>query len=250
MDDTLKKLLRLKLVRHLQAAKPTDSFVKVASNMIQEIKQWLHLPDQVIETNDLQESLMNLMVRTASKHYAIKDMPTDPSEWSRLITHWLRQNTFNNIIKGREIYYLLSVDGFMGFLDLKKYVSNITGTLRQPYSTHNHAVRKMYEWIDVSPIACLTGTDSACVIFLALLKFYEKHLVIYNHDVLTHLNQVRVWTEGLLHQHSNYYRIIKQVNDTLLDELGKVYVNQFSNEEDWKLIGKEQTDKLEFFLYK
>lgn len=252
INSLLERLLRIKLAHHLQVAKPTESFQNVANDMLQEIRKWLDLPDQPKDNNEFQEDLMNLMVRTASRHYAIKDIPIDQSEWNRLLAHWLRQNTFNNIIKDREIYYILAVDGFMGFQpnDLKKYLSNITNILRNTYRIHYRAVRNMYNWINSSNIACLTGTDSASVIFLAFLNLYEKRLSICNRDVLTHLNQVKIWTEGYLHQHSNYYKVIKEVNDKLLDQIGKVYLDHFLNEEDWKLIGKEQTDKLEYFAYK
>lgn len=80
------------------------------------------------------------------------------------------------ICKKRSLNALLAVDGFCGFLprDYKHYVEHLKKSQADP---HVRGVRSMYALFDESNLLYnLTGTDSACFVFLALLKLYsERH---------------------------------------------------------------------------
>lgn len=234
----------------MRESESTDSIQQIYQKVFQDLKKWFKIYDIKENDNSYQENLMDLFAKTASKHYAIKEMPCNMSEWNRLLSHWLRQNIFENCIKDRDIYIILSVDGFMGFQpkDLKKYLTNIINKLRNAYYLHNEAVRIMYKWIDNSKISSLTGTDSGSVIFLALLNVYENNLTIYDNEIKMNLYQIKTWVEGYLHQHSNYYKIIKEIDNDMLKELGSVYKNQFLNDDQWKTIAKEQVTKMKNYL--
>lgn len=256
MNFQLKYLLNLKLAHHILNSEENayDTYESHCLDLLKTVRGWLKLSDvenHDDETHWFKQKLVKLFVTTASRHYAIKETPRDLSEWTRLLLHWTKQNTCSDgdLIKEREVYFLMAVDGFSGFKvkDLRKYLVNLFSTLRDPYKTHHRAVRRMYEWLDQSAVcSSLTGTDSACVVFLALLKVYDDNKLAGNdHSIKFHLNSVRQWTEGFLHQHAHYYKVIQSIDNLVLDELGRVYVEAFP---EWNKIGYELIATLENFI--
>ncbi|GIY15387.1 uncharacterized protein CEXT_25971, partial [Caerostris extrusa] len=152
--------------------------------VLEQVASWLGMPEAVREDNDGKERHQLLQLfSTSAKKTQIKQLPRDESDWSRHLSHWVRENTLRNgqDVKHRTIYKILAVDGFEGLeaKDLKNYLWNILNLseLRREYRHHLNAVRQMYEWLDThSEVSSLMGTDSACVVCLALLHLYMQSL--------------------------------------------------------------------------
>lgn len=235
----LRHLLQWKLVSQV-TKKDDDTLVEASRRVVKQVSEWLRvpLPD---DRRQYQEPLMALLS-------ANRDLPRQPSEWNRLLSQWLRHNTVTgrDLVKDRTVYRLLAVDGFLGFKpkDLKKYLSNVLDEdLRRDYRRHAEGIRRMYDQMDSS----LTGTHSACVVFLALLKGIEDRLTIHDQNVLMHLHRIRVWTEGFLHQDAEYYETIRNVDGAMLDRLMDVYTEQ-DDDDGWKRVAEEQVKLLDNFL--
>ncbi|GBO33063.1 hypothetical protein AVEN_34102-1 [Araneus ventricosus] len=157
------------------------------------------------------------------------------SELGSLLDHWVRQHSIGpeKLIKTREPFAILGVDGFDGIDDFKAYLHTDAA------DAHYLGVVDMYSYMDASPIACLTGTDSACVVFLALLKLFSTQIV--DDHVKIVVERVRNRTENFMHRHAQYYRDICLVNEDVLNALIRVYVNANSN---WCELAAEKTDTL------
>lgn len=246
LNNQIQTLLQLKLTHHVMRGQPFETLEYHRECILHEISQWLQLSRENSEKNQqFQEDLITLFSKNKKP---FKEIPKDISEWKRLLNSWLRSNVSENIIKDRTIYHLLSADGFSGYepKDLKRYFSNIFTPLRYVYRLHTRAVRIMYESFDANPkIASLTGTDSCCVIFLALLHIFIPHFISLLNDSQTRMRigTSRRKVEGYLNQHREYYKDIKNVDESMLKHLGQVYLDQFENEE-WKMIGHELLTKM------
>lgn len=212
--------------------------------LIEELTHWIQPSRNVVHVYDssYRDQLMSLLSST-SKHH-VKDVPQDESEWIKLMNQWIRNTSNEEIIFNREVYQILAVDGFYGFRpkDLKHYLSGVLLPLRSEFKMHAKGVRAMYEFFDqTATIASLSGTDTACAIFLALLELYANLLkkLLMDDQIRFQVQQAKSWAEGFLHKHSDYYRDVKYVNETLLKTLIKVYAKQFTDEEKMKLVGRE-----------
>ncbi|KAG8175208.1 hypothetical protein JTE90_022631 [Oedothorax gibbosus] len=174
-----------------------------------------------------------------------KLLPNDRQEWNRFLLSWIRRGP---ITKDRLMYHLLAVDGFDGVEHkcLKNYLINVVDPdcLRQMYRLHMTAVRHMYEWFDNQPqISSLTGVDSACVVFLALLQLYRDCLCLQDEVIAMQAHQAKLWAERFLHRDSSYYQDVRKITLNLLQELGQVYKSAW-RDRDWKLVAMEQLTNL------
>lgn len=244
MNKELKDLLKKKLIYRVLHGQPSDTLDFHRHKLIEELIQWIQPSQNVIHTYDssYRDHLMTLL-SSASKHN-VKDIPQDESEWLKLLNQWIRNESNEEIIFNREIYKILAVDGFYGFKpkDLKYYLTGILLPLQSEFKMHTKGIRAMYEFFDQnSNIESLSGTDSACAIFLALLDLYAPLLnnILIDDQVRFQLQQVKSWAEGFLHKHSEYYRDVKHVDETLLKMLVNVYSEQFTDEKKMKYVGGE-----------
>lgn len=223
---------------------PSDTLDFHRQKLIEELIHWVQPSQNVINTYDstYRDKLMTLL-SSASKHN-VKDVPLDESEWLKLMNQWIRNTSNEEIIFNRDIYQILAVDGFHGLRpkDLKHYLTGVLLPFRSEFKMHVKGVRAMYEYFDQnSYIGSLSGTDSACAIFLALLELFSKLLneVLMDDQVRFQLQQVKSWVEGFLHKHSEYYRDVKYVDESLLKKLMNIYSEQFTDEKKLKYVGGE-----------
>ncbi|GBO40673.1 hypothetical protein AVEN_133087-1 [Araneus ventricosus] len=144
------------------------------------------------------------------------------SDLGTLIDNWVRKNMIGpeKLIKTRELFTILGVDGFNGIGDFKAY-------LNKDNNSHFNGVVNMYKFLDTSIISSLTGTDSACVVFLALLKLFSTKIVDDQARIV--MEQIKNKIESFMHRHAQYYRDIHLVNDNILNALIRVYVNTNPN---------------------
>lgn len=246
LDEQIQNLLTKKLVFQITHGHPTDTIQfhrrLLAEKLVECITE--DVPDTFNTT--YRNQLMTVLA-TAFKQ-TIKDIPLDESEWLKLLNQWIRTNSSEDVVFNREIYKILAVDGFRGFRpkDLKHYLADILLPIRAEYRIHAQSVRAMYEFFnDHLNIQSLTGTDSACVIFLALLHFYVSKLELSDDQICFQIQQAKSWAEGFLHKHSSYYHDIKKVNEDVIRTLGNVYSELFTDGEDWKTIGRELLKNLQ-----
>lgn len=77
------------------------------------------------------------------------------------------------ILKSNDINILLGVDGFSGYTpnEMKNYIENLK--CGSDGNAHVETVRKMYS-LDI--VKNLSGTDAACIIYLALLSTYKEYI--------------------------------------------------------------------------
>lgn len=158
-----------------------------------------------------------------------------PADMSNLLEQYIRKNSIGKekLIKNRDVFIILAVDGFEGLLDLKPYLFTHQNNL------HTAAVQKMYAKIDTLPISSLSGTDSACVIFLSLLKLFGN--LIYDDQILIMVDLIRKRVENFMHRHAHYYQDIRLINDAMLNELIGVYTE---TNPDWHTVALEKTNSI------
>lgn len=244
VNKELKDLIQKKLIYHVLNGRPTDTLDYHRHKLIDELIQWIQPSQNILDTYDssYRDQLMTLL-SSASKQN-VKDIPLDESEWLKLLNQWIRKSSNEDIIFNRDIFQILAVDGFLGFRpkDLKQYLTNILIPLRSEFKMHAKGVRAMYEFFDQnSNIESLSGTDSACSIFLALLDLYANLLkkLLLDDQVRFQVQQSKSWAEGFLHKHSDYYHDVKHVDEILLKSLANVYSEQFTDKKKMKHIGRE-----------
>ncbi|GBN65639.1 hypothetical protein AVEN_122861-1 [Araneus ventricosus] len=222
-----------------------------------QIAKWLGLSDAV-EKQDcvLERQHLLTMLLTIGKKKRMKELPRDETDWSRMLTQWLRFNTLSNghDVKTRHIYRILGVDGFEGLeaKHLKNYLPNVLHfqEMRCEYQSHLKAVRKMYDWIDTNDnVSCLTGTDSACIVCLALLHLYGRMLDIVDDQTIYQVERMRLYLEGFLYRNSKYYRDVHKVTNELLKKMGTVYM-EACGKGAWQVVAHEQLSIKSFFIHK
>lgn len=240
LDEQIQNLLTKKLVLQVVHGRPCDTIQFHRRQLAEQLVKYItgDIPDTF--NTPYRDQLMT-MLATAFKQ-TMKDMPLDESEWLKLLNQWIRINSSDDVIFNREIYKILAVDGFRGFRpkDLKHYLAGILLPIRIEYRMHAQGVRAMYEYFNEHlDIQSLTGTDSACVIFLTLLQFFVSNLELLDDQICFQIQQAKSWAEGFLHKHSIYYHDIKNVNEDVIKSLGNVYSEQFTDAKDWKIVGME-----------
>lgn len=240
LDKEIHNLLTKKLVLRMIHGRPSNTIQFHRRQMAEQLIEWIteDIPDTF--NTKYRDQLMTLLASAFKQ--TIKDMPIDESEWLKLMNQWIRINSLNDVIFNREIYQILAVDGFRGFRpkDLKYYLTSILLPIRVEYEMHAQGVRAMYDFFNENVnIESLTGTDSACVILLALLDFYTSNLVILDDQICLKIQQAKFWAEGFLHKHSEYYHDINNVNEDVIKMLGNIYCQHFTDKKDWKTVGKE-----------
>lgn len=161
------------------------------------VAEWLQIPNALdLYADEMQRDRLATLLLNDVKHKNVKLLPRDELEWNRLLTGWLRRGP---VVKDRLVYQLLAVDGFDGVEShhLKSYLPNVIdpGCIRQQYRLHVMAVRYMYEWFESKPeVSSLTGTDSACVVFLALVQLYAEDQK--DEMIVLQAHKAKVWGEG------------------------------------------------------
>lgn len=246
LDKKIQSLLTQKVVLRVVNGRPSDTIQFHRHQLAEELLGWItkDVPDTFNAT--YRDQLLTILASAFKQ--TIKDIPIDESEWIKLLNQWIRINSLNDVISTRDIYRVLAVDGFRGFRpkDLKRYLSSILIPIRTEYRMHDKGVRAMYEFFDKDlTIESLTGTDSACVIFLALLEFYVSNLKLLDDQICYQVQQAKSWAEGYLHKQSDYYHDVKNVTENLIKTLGNVYSQQFTYPEDWKTVAKELLKNME-----
>lgn len=123
-------------------------------------------------------------------------------------------NSSEKILRNNDLNKLLAVDGFSGYLptDMKNYIQNLQyGT---GYDLHVDAVRKMYE---ITKVMCLSGTDAACVVFLAIVQVFSKYITDDETKLL--LLNISHDVKNYLTKNSQYYKdietCISHINDLI-----------------------------------
>lgn len=145
----------------------------------------------------------------------------------------VRENS-EKILKSNLLVILLAVDGFRGYSykDLVNYISNLRkeacfcdkmGTLKlcecnSLLELHMKTVRQMYH---LENVKTLSGTDATAIVFLALLKSYEKYVCTKNLKI--HINDV----ENYLLKNSILNPNIKEAKNKI-DEMTKFYRSKVS----------------------
>lgn len=229
------------------AGHPFETLKFHRRQLIKELADWIGFYENENESGDENFTFRNKLIcllATASKQN-VKDVPLDNSEWTKLLNKWIKENSSGAVVSGREIYKILAVDGFRGVKPkcLKNYLPDILLPLRNEYKSHVNAIRKMYEFFDKNEkVSSLTGTDSACVVFLALLEWYSfrmKDNLMQDDQIKFQVHQAKSTAEGFLQQHGEYFRDIKNVDEEFLKELGEIYAEEFKDCEYWKVVGRE-----------
>lgn len=240
LDDEIKTLLTRKLVNRILHGRNSDTVQFHREELANELVGWIfeYIPDTY--NSVYREQLINLLAIVSKQN--LKDAQLHKTEWNRLLHEWLKKNCVNDIIFSRDIYRILAVDGFHGLHaeNLKRYLPGILGPIRHEYRLHASGVRAMYEFFDDDlNIESITGTDSAYIVYLALLHFYSTRMQLSDDQVCYQIEQAISWTEGKLQKQSTYYPDLKCVNEDVIHTLANVYVQQFRNEQDWKVVGNE-----------
>lgn len=218
--------------------------------LIKQLADWIGFFDEDEDSSTKDENgryrheLVTLLAATSKKYFV--DVPADNSEWTKLLNKWLKANTSGAVLSNRNVYRILAVDGFRGFKPkhLTSYLPEVLLPLREEYKSHVRGVRSMYEFFDENEkVSSLTGTDSACVIFLALLHWYGRRMgddLMKDDQITFQVKQAKLWAEGYLQQNGEYYHDVKNVDENLLETFGKIYGDEFKNDdESWKVIGCE-----------
>lgn len=242
LNYQLHQLVQQKLVYRVRKGNNHDTLSFHRRTLMEEMKQFLHPCDESFQDFSYRDKLITLLA--SSSKTPVIDIPIDILEWHKLLNQWIRNHVLEDIIFNREIYAILAVDGFYGFKpkELKHYLSRILLPLRYEFQLHTQAVRSMYRWIAKNPlVASLPGTNSACLIFLALLEFYTEQLVklLFDDQMRFQVQQAKSRAEGFLHKHSDYYRDIKNVDEALVISLSQVYSKEFTDPEKCKNIAEE-----------
>lgn len=251
LDDEIKKLLHEKLVRRVVSGRPFETLRFHRRQLIKQLADWIGVFDEDDDSSSgkdengrYRHELMTLLAATSKKYFV--DVPADNSEWTKLLNKWLKANTSGAVLSNRAVYRILAVDGFRGFRPkhLTSYLPEVLLPLREEYKFHVRGVRNMYDFLDKNEkVSSLTGTDSACVIFLALLHWYERRMAddLMKDDQITfQVKRAKSWAEGYLQQNGEYYHDVKNVDENLLETFGEIYGEEFKNDdESWKVIGCE-----------
>lgn len=245
----LENLLNGKVVKH--CIETQKSLQECRWHVLCQVAEWLQVP-HVLDTYEDEiprQQLLTLLLKDL-KSKNMKHVPRDDTEWMHQLNLWLRFN--GTEIKDRTICRLLAVDGFEGLEPkcLKSYLKNVLNPsyLRHEYRIHLVAVRHMYEWFETrDDVSCLTGTDSGCVVFLALLQLFVRELqhVLTDDPTARQVRNAREWTENYLFRHANYYRDVRNVTGELLQELGQTYRDTWKGQPGWKRVGQEKLQSLD-----
>lgn len=250
LDEKLQDLLHKKVAQHCLKGYKEETLEQHRWKVLCEVASWLQLSDTLhIQQNEwVLDELLTLLLKDL-KPKNVKQMPREELEWSRLLSQWMRLHASEDVV-GRQIYRLLAVDGFEGFeaKDLRSYLSNILNPkdIRKEYCQHVNAVRSMYDWIELQPdVSSLMGTDSACIVFLALLQLFERKLEeLFSDDhIALRAHQARRLAEGFLHRNANYYKDVRKVTEEMLRELGERYEMAWKGK-DWSQLGTELMTQL------
>lgn len=120
-------------------------------------------------------------------------------------------NDKEKIIKPKDLYILLGVDGFSGYgpNDMKNYIENLKFGSE---NRHIETVRNMYS-LDI--VKSLSGTDAACLIFLALMAVYKKF--IKDDSALLIINSFESDTKTYLSKNAKYYKNITQALEQIYE---------------------------------
>ena len=259
LDDKIKQLLHEKLVRQIVGGRPFETIKFHRRKLIKELADWMGIfddDDSIRDENALFRHKLISLLATVFKQN-VKDIPLDNAEWTKLLNRWLRANTSGAVISSREIYKILAVDGFRGFRpkDLKFYLPEILLPLRKEYELHVRGIRNMYSFFDKNEkISSLTGTDSACVIFIAVLDWYSLRFqngLMLDDQISFQVQRAKSRAEGYLQQHGDYFRDIKNVDEDLLKKLGNIYAEQFQggvmiSYKSMEIVGRELLTNLNY----
>lgn len=235
-----------KLTLQLLAGRPADSLLHHRRQLLQEVTQWI-LPSEKTSPDPYDPAFRDELIAllaTESKQ-GVHEVPAEESEWTKLLNQWIKNNSADDIVFGRDIFRILAVDGFSGIRpkDFKVYLGKVLVPLRKVYRMHAKGVRAMYAFFDRNDrVESLTGTVAAHVVFLALLNLYAGRLVreLQDEHVTLRVHGIRKVVEGYLHKHSDYYRDIRHVEeDNVPATLAGLYTEQFTERAEWESVGRD-----------
>lgn len=160
--------------------RPSDTLQYHRRQLLNLVHGWVLPSEKAPDPYDpkYRDRLLKLLVANSYKHRS-REIPAEGSEWIKLVNEWVKGNSADDTVFERKIFYILAVDGFTGIgaKDLKFYLQNVLIPLSDEYKMHARGVRAMYNYFQGNMlIESLTGTDSACIVFLALLTLYMTHL--------------------------------------------------------------------------
>jgi hypothetical protein len=173
----------------------------------------------------------------------LSTLPQISSEWKKQLSRYVRQN--GDVVNTQHLYQLFAVDGFAGVNHLKLYLNNIIDNLPSYQRRYVSAIRKMYQWMMTqNKLSDLTGSDSAVVVFLALLKLFENRVNIFDQMVKFILHRARLNADALLHKNANYYQDVRRIDENLLDELGRVFETEYDDLEELQFVAVNKLNNL------
>lgn len=252
MNSDLEVLLTQKLIHQIVTGRTTETLDSHRRRLLEELTRWILPCEKSPDTYDpsFRDELITILA--SGSKYFWNEIPLEESEWVKLTNQWVRNNSSDEVVFSRDIYQVLAVDGFSGFRpkDLKNYLSQILVPLRVEFRAHAKGVRAMYDFFNQQEsIESLTGTDSACIVFLVLLQFYAAHLEreMLDDQVSIQMQQTQSLAEGYLHKHSDYYRDLKNVDESMMKTLESVYSEHLADRLQWEIVGQELFKQLMTF---
>lgn len=219
--------------------KPFETLEYHRRQLVRELGEKMGVPSE--EGNDRFRNRLLGLLSSVSKQ---NSTPADNSDWVKLLNKWIKANSSGAVLSNREIYEILAVDGFRGFKPkhLKLHLPEVLSPPRKERESHRRGVRSMYDFFrERKGVSGLTGTDSACVVFLALIRWYSSRMrddLMLDDQIEYGVGRAKIWAEGFLQQHADYYPDVKNVDEELLEEFGGVYERQF-RDESWREVGRE-----------
>lgn len=222
------------LVRRIVHGKPFETIQFHRKQLMTQVVDWIGAFDSDRD-DSFRHELIGLLAKDLKQN--LKSVPTVDSEWTKLLKKWLKTSGGMD----RRVYRILAVDGFRGLTpkDLKLYLPNVLSPLRREYESHVCGVRKLYDHFDTYS---LSGTDSACIVFMALIDFYALRMqndLMLDDQVRFRVQRAKSWAQLTLEQDVDYFRDVKNVDERLLKELGEIYAKEFQDAELVKTLGRE-----------
>lgn len=245
IDSCLKMLLERAVASRMYLNPIYQNIQYHRRHLLRDVASWLNVSLDDPDIEKYHDELIALFHDEGGSKNP-KFIPRNETTWVKLLQNWIRQNMYGYLVKDRNIYRLLAVDGFRGFESkhLKLYLTNViqNAPLRRELKRHNQAVRCIYEWFDQDKLmSSLTGTHTACIVFLTLIRLYKKQVAILDDIVRMMVNQAEISAESFLHRDSDYYKLLKNVNEQLLDTCEQIYIDAFLN---WQSVSMELLNEL------
>lgn len=185
------------------------------------------------EEETLQHELSSILIRSNDSVRKADTKRASRTDWNKSMTAWIRNNAEG---ADRKIFRLVACDGFRTMVtsvqDLKEYLPNVIeiSQSKSIVKKHTRAVRRMYDWFDnETSVSALTGLDSACFVFLSLIRLFKMTLGMNLDDqVRVVMDSCEISTQSFLQRRAaTRFKDVLGVDYKKLDKLGEIYTNSF-----------------------